>query len=206
MKNLGTRRTLTVEAISPVIAMLIGSLFLNETLPFKAWLGVFIVSISLVGVALQKSTDDAHSTYKPDKTIGFIFAFLSVLCAVIAATLSRFVLTKYDLNPFQTTEIRLFGSIIGLMPLMQHNLIASIKKLPLESKLGILYATFLGTNIGILLQQHVFKLLPIGLGWTLLSASPVISLFFARAEGEEIKWNTLLLTMTTILGVATVFI
>ena len=78
--------------------------------------------------------------------------------------------------------------------------------MPLNNKLSLLYATFLGTNVGILLQQNVFKLLPIGLGWTLLSTSPVMALFFARAEGEEVNWKTYVLTATTILGVGIVFI
>ena len=58
----------------------------------------------------------------------------------------------------------------------------------------------------ILLQHNVFKLLPIGLGWTLLSTSPIMALFFARAEGEEVNWKTYVLTATTILGVGIVFI
>ena len=82
----------------------------------------------------------------------------------------------------------------------------SIKKLTFKNKSRLLLATFLGTNIGILLQQNVFKILPIGLGWTLLSTSPAIAIFFARTEGEELNWKTLVLTTTTILGVGIVFI
>ena len=36
LKKLGTRRTLTVEALSPIIATVLGSFFLKEMLPFKA--------------------------------------------------------------------------------------------------------------------------------------------------------------------------
>ena len=206
LKKIGTRLTLTVEALSPVIATVLGALFLREMLSLKVFLGIIIVSISLIGVALQKTINHNNIISKTDKNIGFMFAFLSVLCAVIAAALSRLVLINYSLNTFQTTEIRLLGSIIGMFPVLQNNLIVSIKDLPAKNKLKILYATVLGTNIGILLQQNVFKLLPIGLGWTLLSTSPVIALFFARAEGEQLNWKTLVLTMTTILGVGIVFI
>ena len=206
LKKIGTRLTLTVEALSPVIATVFGALFLREMLSLKVFLGIIIVSISLIGVALQKTINHNNIISKTDKNIGFMFAFLSVLCAVIAAALSRLVLINYSLNTFQTTEIRLLGSIIGMFPVLQNNLIVSIKDLPAKNKLKILYATVLGTNIGILLQQNVFKLLPIGLGWTLLSTSPVIALFFARAEGEQLNWKTLVLTMTTILGVGIVFI
>ena len=206
LKKLGTRRTLTVEALSPIIATAFGSFFLQETLPFKVWIGVFIVSISLLGVASQKTINTQHIIANDDIRKGFMFAIISVLCAVIAATLSRFVLINSDLNPFQTTEIRLFGSIIALLPFLRKRLTDSVRKLPVNNKLSLLYATFFGTNIGILLQQNVFKLLPIGLGWMLLSTSPVIALFFARAEGEEVDWKTYVLTTTTVLGVGIAFI
>mgnify|MGYP000234622454 CR=1 FL=1 len=206
LKKLGTRRTLTVEALSPIIATVLGSFFLKEILSFKVWIGIFIVSISLIGVAFQKSINTQHITLNYDRKKGFVFAILSVLCAVTAAALSRYVLTNSDLNPFQTTEIRLLGSIIALLPFLRQRLTDSLKKLPLNNKFSLLYATFFGTNIGILLQQNVFKLLPIGLGWMLLSTSPVIALFFARAEGEEINWKSYLLTATTILGVGIVFV
>ncbi len=206
LKKLGTRRTLTVEALSPIVATILGSFFLKEMLPFKVWVGVLIVCISLVGVAFQKTINNQDLALNNDRKKGFIFAFLSVLCAVTAAALSRWVLINSDLNPFQTTEIRLIGSIVGLLPFLRKELTDSVRNLPLKNKFSLLYATFLGTNIGILLQQNVFKLLPIGLGWTLLSTSPVIALFFARAEGEEVNWKTYVLTATTILGVGIVFI
>ena len=206
LKKLGTRRTLTVEALSPIIATVLGALFLKEMLTLKVWLGIFIVSISLLGIARQKTRNNQSLTFKMDRNQGFAYAFLSVLCAVIGAALSRVVLTSSDLNPFQTSEIRLLGSIIGLLPFQRTDLISSIRKLPLKNKFDFLYATLLGTNIGILLQQNVFKLLSIGLGWTLLSTSPLMALFFARAEGEELNWHTVLLTISTILGISIVFI
>ncbi len=206
LKELGTRLTLTVEALSPIFATILGSIVLGEMLEIKIWLGIFIVSISLLGLALQKTKINQQIKSKIDIKKGYVFAFLSVSCAVIAATLSRVVLINSDLNPFQTTEIRLLGSIIGLLPLVRNDLVYKVRKISLKNNLSLFHATFLGTNLGILLQQYVFKLLPIGLGWTLLSTSPVMALFFARSEGDEINWKTLLLTATTILAVGIVFI
>ena len=206
LKILGTRNTLTVEALSPILATILGSFLLNEMLSLQVYLGILIVSISLIGVVLQKTVDNNDRTSSLANQKGFVFAFLSVFCAVIAATLSRLVLTNSDLNPFQTTEIRLLGSIVALIPFSKKNIINSIEGLSFENKSRLLYATFLGTNVGILLQQNVFKILPIGLGWTLLSTSPAIALFFAREEGEEINGKTLILTATIILGIYIVFI
>ncbi len=206
LKILGTRRTLTVEAFSPIIATISGAIFLNEMLSLKVYFGVALVSISLIGVAFQTQIGKKHIISHSSIRKGFGCAFLSVLCAVIAATLSRLVLTSSDLNTFQTSEIRLIGSIITLVPFLGNNLNEVLLELPLKNKIILVYSTFLGTNIGILLQQNVFKMLPIGLGWTLLSTSPAIALFFSRAEGEQINWKTIALTSMTILGVSMVLI
>ena len=206
LKKLGTRRTLTIEALSPVIATILGAFFLKEMLSLKQLIGVLFVSISLVGVAIEKTKNTKNLILSNAIKEGYIFALLSVLCAVMAAALSRFVLLNSDLNPFQTTEIRLLGSIFALLPTLRKKLTDSFRKIPLNNKLSLLFATFLGTNIGILLQQNVFKLLPIGLGWTLLSTSPLMALFFARAEGEEVNLKTYVLTVTTVLGIGIVFL
>ncbi|KGG10309.1 Permease of the drug/metabolite transporter [Prochlorococcus sp. SS52] len=206
LKKIGTRKTLTVEATSPIIASLLGSFMLNEVLQLKVWIGVLIVTISLIGIASQNVDENNNFKFNSINQKGFFFAFLSVFCAVVAAALSRIVLLNSSLNPFQTTEIRLLGSVLALLLSVNLNLIRSIKELPPANKIRLFYATFLGTNLGILLQQNVFQSLPIGLGWTLLSTSPAISLLFARAEGEKVNWKSIVLTGTTILGVSIVFI
>ena len=73
--------------------------------------------------------------------------------------------------------------------------------MPKKSKVKLLLAAFLGTNIELLLQQTVFKFLTVGLGWTLLSCAPAISLLFAKAEGEKINIVSIFLTFLTIFGV-----
>ena len=67
----------------------------------------------------------------------------------------------------------------------------------MNEKIIFIISVLLGTNFGILLQQIVFKTLPIGIGWTLLSTSPVISLLFAKREegiiSKDIIFSTFLL-------------
>ena len=206
LKKLGTRRTLTVEATLPIISTLLGLFLLNEMPSVKVCLGTLTVSLSLIGVASQQTTlDNFDKSISIDKK-GFLFAFISILCAVIGAILSRLVLKNSNLNPFQTTEIRLLGSLIVLIPFVKLNFIKKIRDLTTGKKYGIFYATFLGTNLGILLQQNVFLVLPIGLGWTLLSTSPAFALFFLKLEGEKLNWQKLVFTFSIILGVAIVLI
>ncbi len=204
LKYIGTRRTLSVEATSPLLSHLIGVIFLNEVITFKLLLGAFLVTISLLFVAFKRydKSDDTYIDHQILKLKGFIFAILSVLFATLASLISRFVLLSSDLNPFQTTEIRLLSaSIFLLLFLCFQPQKISIYKFSSLYKFNILIATVLGTNLGILLQQVTFKFLPLGLGWTLLSTTPVFSLFLSRYEGEKLRTSAILASIMTVLGV-----
>jgi len=200
LKRIGTRKTLTIEALSPVLANILGSLLINESISLKAWVGTLIVTLSLIGISIDKTVENDHDLRLKTK-YGFLYAIISVLCTVLAAVLARLVLSNSDLNPLQSSEVRLFGSLISLLPFVRINFIKIKNKVPKKSKVNLLLASFLGTNIELLLQQTVFKFLTVGLGWTLLSCAPAISLLFAKAEGEKINIFTIFLTFLTIFGV-----
>ena len=81
-----------------------------------------------------------------------------------------------------------------------------LKNLEKTQQKRFLLSIFLGTNIGILLQQIVFKTLPIGIGWALLSTSPVISLFFARNEEKEITKKIIFFTCFLFFGLTLIIL
>ncbi len=200
LKRIGTRKTLTIEALSPILANILGSLLINESISLQAWIGTVIVTLSLIGISIDKTVDDDYDLRLKTK-YGFLYAIISVLCTVLAAVLARLVLSNSDLNPLQSSELRLFGSLIILIPFVRIDFIKINNNVPKRSKVKLLLASFLGTNIELLLQQTVFKFLTVGLGWTLLSCAPAISLLFAKAEGEKMNIVTIFLTFMTIFGV-----
>ena len=71
-----------------------------------------------------------------------------------------------------------------------------------ENHSSLILSTLLGTNFGILFQQIVFKFLPIGIGWTLLSLSPVFALFISKREGDKINKLTIFYSFLSFMGVA----
>ena len=200
LKLIGTRKTLSVEALSPLIAATTGALFIGENLNIKAWIGILIVSGALIKIIKKKSyllDKDSKLVISNNSLEKYIYSFLSVLCAVIAALLSRIVLLESDLTPIFTTEIRLIGSIIFLFIISKLNLKFFINYFKRKEKIQFIISVLMGTNIGIFLQQMVFQTLPLGIGWTLLSTSPIISLFFTKKEEgiltKEIIFTTFLL-------------
>ena len=208
LQTIGTRRTLSVETMSPLMAALSGEIFINENLAPKSWIGIIIVSISLF-IILKKGSDfkEENSSFLEKNNFKiYAFHFLSVLCAVLGGLFSRIVFLQSDLSPFLTTEIRLLGAIIFLITFKRFKINFFLKNLEKKQRKRFLLSIFLGTNIGILLQQIVFKTLPIGIGWALLSTSPVISLFFARNEEREITKKIIFFTCFLFFGLTLIIL
>ena len=208
LQLIGTRKTLSVETLSPLIAALSGEIFINENLAPKSWIGIIIVSISLF-IILKKENDFKVRYFAfSEKNNFFIYAFpfLSVLCAVLGGLCSRIVFLQSNLSPFLTTEIRLLGAIFFLITLKRFKINFFIKNIEKKQQKRFLISVFLGTNVGILLQQIVFKTLPIGIGWALLSTSPVISLFIARNEEREITKKTIFITCFLFFGLTLIIV
>tara|TARA_Y100000589_G_scaffold156056_1_gene148603 strand:- start:1476 stop:2351 length:876 start_codon:yes stop_codon:yes gene_type:complete len=209
LKSIGTRKTLSIEALSPLIAAFTGEFFISETLSINSWLGIIIVSATLIIIIRKKSfllTKNSKYDMADISFNNFIYSFLSVFCAVIAALLSRIVLLESNLIPIQTAEIRLFGAILFLLPISKLKIIFFIKDLETKEKVRFIISVLMGTNIGIFLQQIVFQTLPLGIGWALLSTSPIISLFFAQREEGALTKDIIILTILLFIGLCLIFL
>ena len=206
---IGTRKTLSIEALSPLIAAIAGNLFINENLNLNAWIGIVIVTGALVKIIKKKSyllDKDSNLILNDNSLDKYIYSFLSVFCAVIAALLSRFVFLESDLTPIFTTEIRLFGSIIFLCLITKMKLRLFISNFERKEKNHFILSVLMGTNIGILLQQIVFQSLPIGIGWTLLSTSPIVSLLFTKKEEGILTNEIIIITFLLFIGICLILL
>ena len=206
---IGTRKTLSIEALSPLIAAIAGNLFIDENLNLNAWIGIVIVTGTLVRIIKKKSyllDKDSNLILNNNSLDKYIYSFLSVLCAVIAALLSRFVFLESDLTPIFTTEIRLFGSIIFLCLMTKMKLRLFISNFERKEKNHFILSVLMGTNIGILLQQIVFQSLPLGIGWTLLSTSPIVSLLFTKKEEGSITNEIICSTFLLFIGICLILL
>ena len=209
LKLIGTRKTLSIEALSPILAALSGGIFINENLSIKSWIGIIIVSISLISILKNKNNlIDENSNFSNNYFAfrNYIFSFLSILSAVIGALISRFVFLESNLNPLQTTELRLLGSIIFLIIISRFKINFFINNLNSTEKIKFILSILLGTNIGIFLQQLVFQNLPLGIGWTLLSTSPIFSLFLAKREEGELSKETITFTIFLFFGISLIIL
>ena len=209
LKLIGTRKTLSIEALSPLLAAFSGEFFINESLSIKSWTGIIIVSISLILIIKKR---EQRIDEKNNLSTGYlylknyIFSFLSVFCAVIAASISRLVFLETNLNPLQTTEIRLLGALIFLIIILRFKINFFLNKLETKGKIKFIFSILLGTNIGIYLQQLVFQTLPLGVGWTLLSTSPLFSLFLAKKEEGSLSREVIVFTIFLFFGISLIIL
>ena len=145
LQTIGTRKTLSAETLSPLIAALSGEFFINENLKLKSWIGIIIVSISLF-IIFKKGSDfkegNSHFSKKNNFKI-YAFPFLSVLCAVLGGLFSRIVFLQSNLSPFLTTEIRLLGAIIFLITLKRFKVNFFLKNIEKTSKKNSYFQYFL---------------------------------------------------------------
>ncbi len=206
LRRLGTRRTLTVESLAPLIAFLTDVSLMGKHIPLSVFVGALLVGSSLIIIAFQSppyAAQLARRNLSTQKT-GFLFAFLGVLCGVFGAFLSRLVLVSSEITPLESSTFRLIGGVFTLIILFwskrKHLLLPEFKK---YDWIKIVIATFIGTNLGIALQQVVFKNLSLGIGITLLSLSPLFALFLR--EGDVFKISSLFASSFAVIGIWLVF-
>tara|TARA_Y100001968_G_scaffold11198_1_gene9376 strand:- start:381 stop:1247 length:867 start_codon:yes stop_codon:yes gene_type:complete len=202
LKIIGTRKALSFEALTPIIATTLGTLTINEVYPQKVWIGSILVSFSIFMIVRQNTY---QKNYPKEKNfLGIFCAIGSVICAVVAALISRVILISSTLSPLQTTEIRLLSASIFLFLLFKKDFfeILDNHSITKKSHINLFLSTFMGTNCGVFFQQVVFKFLPIGVGWTLLSLSPIFALFISNREGDQINNLTILYSILSFIGVA----
>ena len=193
LRRLGTRRTLTLEAVGPVLASLGSVMLMGERLGAGAWVGALLVAGAVVLVA------DSDGPLHRDRQ-GLALGLMAVLCGLSGAFLARQVLISSDLTPLQTAAVRLLGGWLALLPLVRAR--GSRRSVQSSPTLRIVLATALGTNLGIALQQLVFQTMPVGPGVTLMSTAPVMALIAGRFEGDPIQPRGVLAAVLAVAGVA----
>ena len=161
LRRLGTRRTLTVEAIGPVLASLGTVTLTGESLTARAWIGAALVSAAVLLIAWPGNSD-RNSSFNRN---GLLCSLIAVICGLSGAFLARQVLVAGVLSPLQSAAIRLLGGALALLPFSARAW-QTLPNQPAAINSRLVIATVLGTNLGIVLQQVVFQQLPVGPGVT----------------------------------------
>jgi len=207
LKALGPRRALLLGVLAPPLTAIIAMIFLGEQLPLNAWLGI---ALTVSGVTWVISEQE-NSTSGPCNTSwrGIGFGLLAAVSQSVGAVLSRVAFTSTTVSPLWSALIRLAA---GFVIVLLWGLVAKRGKsnwTPLKTSKGlwavILTATFLGTYLGIWLQQISLKFTQAGTAQTLLATSQLFILPIAAWKGETISIRAVLGAVIALCGVALLF-
>jgi len=207
LRRLGTRRSLTLTAGGPAVTALVGLVTLGEQPRAAQWLGIGLISLSVVLVARQRPTETQG--VRPASAgvpwAGLALALAAMACGSAGALLARLALRSGEVPALLAATVRLGAATAVLLPVFRE-LGGGVDRRPSPPRRWptILVATLLGTSLGLVLQQLALTGLPGGLAVALLSTSPVMALPFARLEGDRPGALGLLAAVAATAGVSLV--
>jgi len=200
LKYLGARRSLLLETLSPPLTALFGLIFLQEKLSVVACTGVFLTICGVAWVIAERTAE----TVLPSKQIwqGLGISLLGQTSHAAGAILSRTAFTQIDIDPLWTASLRLIGGMAVMLFFLNRTNTASLKQLKSPKILAAtVIAAFLGTYLGIFLQQISLKYAPAGIAQALSSTSPLFVLPLAVMAREKVSLRAVLGVAGAIAGI-----
>ncbi len=190
---------LIAETFAPVFTALLAMAWIGEWLSWQQWFGVALVILSVdVIIKIQKRA--ALALFAPS---GYVYAALAALCQAVGAVISRDMFTRYELDAFNASLIRLLGGVAIIVVLMSVTKQPWLPRTANKAKTWRLFAlaVVIGTAIALTLQMLAFSYTKAAVVQTLLAASVVFSLAVAWLLGESIRRVTVVWSLLALAGV-----
>ena len=207
IKRVGPSQTLLIESLAPPLTGVLALCFLEEAIGFWAWTGIFLTMSGILWVVTE------HRPQGRPNLPGIGFAALAALCQAGGMVMSRQVMVSSSITPLWAALVRLAAASLVLwtvLPLLKPELILrrdSWRAIGTARNGWLLFtlAVFLGTFLGIWLQQASLKLTSAAIAQTLISVSPLFALGLARLSGHKVSRRSLVGALVTLAGVALFF-
>lgn len=201
---LGARRSLLMETLAPPIAAILALIFLQERLKLSAWVGILL---TVLGVAWVVTERVAPVEGRPvHLRRGIIFGIIAAISLAVGGILARAALADTSISPLWAALLRISAGIVSLLPWLRfrHSNFAC-KRPSLRVFAGIGLAAFMGTYLGIWLQQTAIKFTEVGIALTLTNTAPLFILPISAFSGEKPSFRAILGAAIAISGIATIF-
>lgn len=205
IKRIGPSQTLLVESLAPPLTGVLALCFLHEAIGLWAWAGIFLTMTGILWVVTE------HRPQGRLSLPGLGFAGLAALCQAAGMVMSRQVMVSTPITPLWAALVRLAAASLVLwavLPLFRPEVLRrrTWQSLGSARTWGLFtLAVFLGTFLGIWLQQASLKLTSAAIAQTLISVSPLFALGLARLMGQKISRRSLAGSIVTLVGIALFF-
>lgn len=208
LNNLGARRTLLLETLSPPMGALFALISIGERLEITSLCAILITLLGIVWVISERTVSSVRS--QGNKRVGVIWGILAAIAQAGGAVISRIALLQSDISPLASSLIRIVAGVLMIFPLLMlssnRSSQSSISWQLSRRSLGIVaIAAFGGTYLGIWLQQISLKFSPTGIAQTLLATSPLFVIPIVALLGEKITLRSVLGAAISLAGIALLF-
>lgn len=212
--TIGPRRTVLVQASSPIFASVLAFSMLGETFGLLSILGVAVTLTGIVVVLLERE-EKSQETFeaKKRKTWGVFFALVSAMGQGFGAVLSKkgmYVGVSVAMNPLSAALIRMLlaGLFVWVCALFAGKL-PGLRK-AVRDKDGIKFTAagaLVGPFIGMTLSMVALANAETGIAQTLMSLMPVIIIpVIWIIYRDKTSWRGMLGALVAVIGVAILFL
>jgi drug/metabolite transporter (DMT)-like permease len=207
---IGTRLTMLIFALNPVIAALLAWLFVGESLTKTQILGMAITLIGVGWVLFERNHPDQQTVTRREFAIGILLGVLAAAGQAGGSVTAKLGLYG-DFPALSGQIIRVSAATVTIWALAAINRkvkenIEALKATP-KAVQYMLLASFLGPVVGVFLSLVSLQHSEVGIASTLMSLQPVflipIGFFFFH---EKITWRAAVGTLVAISGVAIIFL
>lgn len=208
-KHIGARLSMLLMAAAPAMGAILAFIFLGESLTLLSVVGM-IITISGIALVIVKRDEHPTSKYKISK-IGILFGLMSALGQAAGLIFAKFAFNEGPINGFSATFVRIFASIIILIPigLLSRRFKNPVKVYAADKKaLGYtILGSIVGPYLGITFSLIAVANTEVGIASTLMSTVPVIMLPMVRfVYKEKLNWQAVLGSIMSVGGIAILFL
>jgi drug/metabolite transporter (DMT)-like permease len=212
---LGARRTLLIGTLVPVMTSLGGIVFLKESLNISGWLGILLTILGVAWVITER-VPNREDWQKNQVAWGIVLGLFTVLTNAIGSLFARAALANTNINPVWAGLLRLSAGEVVLVLWLWWGFVrrqgistAHPNKNSYWRSPRIITTTFiagfLGTYLGIWLQQTALKLSNVGVATTLMQASPLFVIPLTMWMGEKVTYRGIIGVAIALFGIGMLF-
>jgi drug/metabolite transporter (DMT)-like permease len=206
VNTLGARRALLLESLAPPLAALMAWAFLQEALSVRAWGGILLTLLGVAWVISERVPGTTQERNQDSALLwrGVTWGMAAALGQAGGSVLSRAALADTVVDPLWSSLLRpTAGGVVLVVLLSGRGQLREPMRVAQSPQIWpILGLTaFLGTYLGIWLQQVAFKYSPAGIAQSLLATSPLFVLPLAALLGDRVTGRAVLGVLVALGGV-----
>jgi drug/metabolite transporter (DMT)-like permease len=207
--HIGPRLSMLMMALAPALSAVLAYIFLGETLSIWGITGMAVTLAGIAVVVLEKK-EIPSSGYKVSR-IGYFYGFMGALGQAAGLLFAKFAFDEGDINGFTATFIRIFASVLLILPLSllfrryknPVKIYMSDRKAMKFTLTGTILGPFLGITFSLIAVSHT----KVGIASTLMSLMPVIMLPMVKYfYKEELSFRAVGGAVLACAGVAVLFL